>query len=179
MICLFNPICTRDFRIMQISRPRLNYLIILGALLSYITIILYAIPKRDKDVYYGIFETIRWTISLGFSLCYGTIIMKMFRVYYIINNPLPNKVDSICSNNIIIIIIISSIHNNYTYYTCNFNKHQNIEDWTMALAVLVFIIIDIILLLSSTIVTGSLGLSTVIVIPNKGSPRTVTGVCKM
>ena len=79
-------------RIMQISRPRLNYLIILGALLFYITIILFAVPTRDRDVFHGIFKTTPWTIALGFSLCYGTIIMKMFRVYYIINNPLPNKV---------------------------------------------------------------------------------------
>ena len=55
----------------------------------------------------------------------------------------------------------------------------NIQDWTIALAVLVFMIIDIVLLLSSTIITEFLGLSTVTVIPNKVSPRTVTGVCKM
>ena len=77
---------------MQISRPRLNYLIILGAFLFYVTMILLAIPTRNKDVFLGLFKTISWTTALGFSLCYGTIIMKMFRVYYIVNNPLPNKV---------------------------------------------------------------------------------------
>ena len=81
-----------ECRIIQISRPRLNYLIILGAFLFYITMILLAIPSTDEDVFLGLFKTTPWTVALGFSLSYGTIIMKMFRVYYIVNNPLPNKV---------------------------------------------------------------------------------------
>ena len=81
-----------ECRIMQISRPRLNFLIILGAFLFYFTMILLAIPTRSKDVFLSLFKTVPWTMALGFSLCYGTIIMKMFRVYYIVNNPLPNKV---------------------------------------------------------------------------------------
>ena len=83
---------TNECRIMQISRPRLNYLIILGALLFYITMILLAVPTRDKDVFLGLFKMRPWTVALGYSLCYCPIIMKMFRVYYIVNNPLPNKV---------------------------------------------------------------------------------------
>ena len=77
---------------MQISRPRLNYLIILGAFLFYVTMMLLAVPTTEESVLLGLFKTIPWTMALGFSLSYGTIIMKMFRVYYIVNNPLPNKV---------------------------------------------------------------------------------------
>ena len=79
-------------RIVQISRPRLNYIIILGAILFYLTMILLAIPTSNKSVFVGLLKTIPWTMALGFSLCYGTIIMKMLRVYYIVSNPLPNKV---------------------------------------------------------------------------------------
>ena len=77
---------------MQISRPRLNYLIIVGVILFYISMILFAVPTNNKSVLLALFKVQPWTLSLGFSFCYGTIIMKMFRVYYIINNPLPNKV---------------------------------------------------------------------------------------
>ena len=32
-----------------------------------------------------------WLTSLGYSLCFGTIIAKMSRVFYIFNNPTLNK----------------------------------------------------------------------------------------
>ena len=79
-------------RILQISRPRLNYLIILGAFLFYISMLFFAIPTRNPSTYLILSKIQPWTISLGFSLCYGTVIMKMFRVYYIVHNPSPNKV---------------------------------------------------------------------------------------
>ena len=149
---------------MQISRPRLNYLIILGALLFYITMILLAVPTRDKDVFLGLFKVCPWTVALGYSLCYCPIIMKMFRVYYIVNNPLPNKV------RIIVILNFMQI------YITRYVKYQNIEDWILALGVLVFVIIDIILLLLNATITETLGLSMAISIPNRDNPRTVTGV---
>lgn len=80
-------------RIIQISRPRLNYLVILGAILFYISIIPFTIPTANEHVILAMVKTRSWLLSLGFSFFYGTIIMKMFRVYYIVHNPLPNKVD--------------------------------------------------------------------------------------
>ena len=75
------------------SRPMLNYLIISGAVLLYFSIIVY-VPTTNPSVFLAVTKTIPWLLALGFSLCYGTIIMKMFRVYYIVNDPLPNKVSS-------------------------------------------------------------------------------------
>lgn len=74
------------------SRPMLNYFAITGYILLCVTIILY-IPTNNPSVFLGLSKALLWTLSLGYSLCYGTIIMKMFRVYYIVNNPLPNKVN--------------------------------------------------------------------------------------
>ena len=77
---------------MIISRPRLNYLIVLGAVLFYLSMLPFVIPTRSKLVYEILVKIQPWSVSLAFSLCYGTIIMKMLRVYYIVNNPHPNKV---------------------------------------------------------------------------------------
>ena len=56
------------------------------------------------------------------------------------------------------------------------DQYQNIEDWILALGVLVFVIIDIILLFLYTIITESIGESMVIPVLNRDNPRTVTGV---
>ena len=81
------------YRIVQISRPRLNYLIILGGLLLYISQALYIIPTKDEFGYHALGSVWAWTSSIGSSFCYGTIIMKMFRVYYVVHNPRPKKVN--------------------------------------------------------------------------------------
>ena len=32
-----------------------------------------------------------WLNAIGYSLCFGTIVVKMFRVYYIFGSPTPAK----------------------------------------------------------------------------------------
>ena len=73
------------------SRPMLNYFIITGYIIL-CTVIIMHVPTTDPIIFLGISKTLLWFLAIGFSLCYGTIIMKMLRVYYIVNNPLPNKV---------------------------------------------------------------------------------------
>lgn len=97
-------------RILQISRPRLNYLIILGAVLFYISMLFFAIPTRNPSTHLFLSKTQPWTISLGFSLCYGTVIMKMFRVYYIVHNPSPNKVHMTCVCMVCTMLLIMTKH---------------------------------------------------------------------
>ena len=63
----------------NLSRPRLNYLITVGVFLFYTSMILFAVPTNSKSVLLAFFKVWPWTLSLGFSFCYGTIIMKMFR----------------------------------------------------------------------------------------------------
>ena len=69
----------------------LNYFVIAGSILLCFTVI-FQFPTTNPSMFLGLSKALIWTLSLGYSLCYGTIIVKMFRVYYIINNPLPNKV---------------------------------------------------------------------------------------
>ena len=70
----------------------LNFLIILGAIIFYLAGIIFVIPTTDESASLALITARSWCLSLGYSFCYGTIIMKMCRVYYIVHNPRPNKV---------------------------------------------------------------------------------------
>lgn len=146
------------------SRPMLNYFVIAGYILLCITIILY-VPTTNPSVFLGLSKALLWTLSLGYSLCYGTIIVKMFRVYYIINNPLPNKVSPILSD------LVS-----YQLKIEIFVHDQNLRDWVLALGVLAFIIIDLIILTIYIGLEEGLNSGKVVLVPNKENPRTIAGV---
>ena len=47
---------------------------------------------RTEDISASIpFQVTPWLTSLGYFLCYGTIVVKMARIWYIFNNPLMRK----------------------------------------------------------------------------------------
>ena len=53
---------------------------------------------------------------------------------------------------------------------------QNIQDWVLAVGVVVFVVIDILLLVLNLIISEALGQSELSVVLNRDNPRTVTGV---
>lgn len=77
------------YRIIKLSSPKLNYIIGFGAVLLYISIILAVIPihEGNRSLATSLCITIPWFTAVGYSLCYGTILVKMFRIWYIFNNP--------------------------------------------------------------------------------------------
>ena len=52
------------------------------------TVILYASEKINYKLFYTILQINPWLTSLGYSLCYGTILIKMVRVWSIFSKPL-------------------------------------------------------------------------------------------
>ena len=102
-------------RLIRLSSSNLNYLIGLGAIILYINIITFVIPAKGMVVasvlcnvgvklilFHSIYISLLiltkinpWLISLGYSFCYGTIIIKMIRVWVIFNNPMDLKTVSI------------------------------------------------------------------------------------
>lgn len=79
------------YRIVKLSSPNLNYIIITGAGIMYIAAVLYTIPAY-KQITETVLCNMRPRIfSFGYSLCFGTILAKMWRVYYIFHNPSMNK----------------------------------------------------------------------------------------
>ena len=79
--------------VVRLSSPKLNYLIGIGAILLYINIVLVVVPlgENDKELANTLCYTTPWFTAIGYSLCYGTILVKMFRTWYIFNKPVANK----------------------------------------------------------------------------------------
>jgi gamma-aminobutyric acid type B receptor len=77
----------------------LNYLIGVGAIILYVDSVLFVIPSTDRGLSTVLCNITPWLTAIGYSLCYGTILAKMIRVYYIFNNPRANKkvIDTIIS----------------------------------------------------------------------------------
>ena len=101
------------FRLIRITSPNLNYLIGIGAIILYIDISLSVTPSTNHKVVMvlcnvsllklivlrikisvkieSFVQLSLWFNAIGYSLCFGTIVVKMFRVYNIFNNPTPTK----------------------------------------------------------------------------------------
>lgn len=91
IVCLVFNFHYRNQTLIRLTSPNLNYLIGSGAIVLYVAIILTVIPARSA-VFAGVLCNLRvWLTGFGLSLCYGTILVKMWRVYYIFSNPSAQK----------------------------------------------------------------------------------------
>ena len=78
-------------RLIRLSSPKLNNIIGFGVMVLYVAAVLFAIPTQSEAVVSRLCVARLWFLSLGVSLAFGTIIMKMFRVYIIFSNPTPKR----------------------------------------------------------------------------------------
>ena len=86
------------------ASTKLNYLIGIGAIVLYVDTFFFVIPSTDCDVVNVFCNLTPWLTSIGYSLCYGTILAKMARVYYIFNNPTANK--KVCMLQVQVVVYI-------------------------------------------------------------------------
>ena len=86
LISLFN-------RIVKLSSPYVNVMIIAGAILFYLTVILFGVDENvaSFSTVDGLCHARVWLCVIGFSLLFGTIFAKAWRIYYIFNHSRPNK----------------------------------------------------------------------------------------
>ena len=84
-------LCYYHFRLIKLARSKLNYLIGIGAIILYINVSLFVIPSTNLEVIHTFCNLTPWLTAIGYSLCYGPILAKMARVYYIFNKPTANK----------------------------------------------------------------------------------------
>ncbi len=77
-------------RLIKLSSPNLNYLIGAGAIVLYVDIYLLVAPSTNLLATRVLCTLTPWLTAIGYSLCYGTIVVKMVRVHYIFSNPKPN-----------------------------------------------------------------------------------------
>ena len=78
---------------MKLGSPYVNILIIAGAVVYYIMVILFGVDENVAS-YSTVDELCHariWLAAIGFSLLYGTIFAKTWRVYYIFNHTKPNS----------------------------------------------------------------------------------------
>ena len=84
-------ICTSPgaCRLIKITSPNLNYMIGAGAIVLFVNLYLFVIPTTNQLAVTVLCNITPWLTAIGYSLCYGTIVAKMIRVFYIFDNPTP------------------------------------------------------------------------------------------
>ena len=86
-------ICVLLYRLVKLGSPYVNILIIVGAVVYYILVILLGVDENVAS-YSTVDELCHarvWLAIIGFSLLYGTIFAKTWRIYYIFSHTKPNS----------------------------------------------------------------------------------------
>ena len=80
-------------RLVKLSSPYVNTVIIAGAVVFYVMVILFGVDENvtSSTTVDGLCNVRIWLVAIGFSLLYGTIFAKTWRVYYIFNYTKPNS----------------------------------------------------------------------------------------
>ncbi|XP_031555480.1 gamma-aminobutyric acid type B receptor subunit 2-like [Actinia tenebrosa] len=77
----------KNIRYIKMSSPNLNNIIILGCVLNYVSVATFGLDGSLVDhSYHFICASRSWTLSLGFSLAYGAMFSKTWRVHTIFTN---------------------------------------------------------------------------------------------
>ncbi|XP_064388323.1 gamma-aminobutyric acid type B receptor subunit 2-like isoform X2 [Halichondria panicea] len=84
--CVFN-YAYRKTKIVRLTSPNLNYLIIIGCLFIYTSVYWYLIPSTNTDVVLASCCLQIGFLGSGYFLFMGTIVAKLWRIYYIFRNP--------------------------------------------------------------------------------------------
>jgi len=76
----------------KLSSPYVNIIIVAGALAFYLTVIMFGVDENmaSHSTVDGLCHARIWLVAIGFSMLYGTIFAKTWRVYYIFNHLKPN-----------------------------------------------------------------------------------------
>ena len=79
---------------MKLSSPYVNIMIVAGAVVFYVTVILFGVDENvaSHSRVDGLCHARIWLVSIGFSLLFGTIFAKTWRIYYIFNHVKPNAI---------------------------------------------------------------------------------------
>ena len=131
-----------SYRIVKLSSPHVNVMIIAGAIIFYATVILFGVDENISSfaVADGLCQARVWLCVIGFSLLFGTIFAKAWRIYYIFHNLRPNrKVVSNCNSRI---MVIATSSKNYIL--------QEIGDIYLFGIVATLLILDVIFMLFTT-----------------------------
>ncbi len=168
-MCLFS-------RLIKLASYYLNYLIGIGAIVLYVDTFFFVVPTTNPDVATVFCNLTPWLTAIGYSLCYGTILAKMARVYYIFNNPTAKK--KVCG---LLQLLVISVE----YDFCSFGSmitdscivsFQGVQDWVLILCVAAMVGVDLTILVIYMLVEGLGGNLDAQLVPNRENPSKVKGV---
>ena len=75
----------------RLTSPNLNYLIVVGAVFIYLSVVFRGMPFLEQQLSTVYCNLQQWLFSFGNALCFAVVLAKMGRVYYIFNDPTPNR----------------------------------------------------------------------------------------
>ncbi|XP_065899536.1 gamma-aminobutyric acid type B receptor subunit 2-like [Dysidea avara] len=88
IVCLVFNLWFREQKLVKLTSPYVNVMIIAGAVIFYITVILFGVDENvaSFSTVDHLCQTKIWLVAIGFSLLFGTIFAKTWRIYYIFNH---------------------------------------------------------------------------------------------
>jgi gamma-aminobutyric acid type B receptor len=89
--CLIFNVVFRNKKVIKLASPNLNYIIAVGSIIAYLSIIVISLPTNSI-----IITDIRctlgyWLCILGYTIPFSAVLTKLWRVYYIFHNPTTKK----------------------------------------------------------------------------------------
>ncbi|CAI8045251.1 Gamma-aminobutyric acid type B receptor subunit 2 [Geodia barretti] len=91
IVCLVFNFAYRKKKVIRLTTPLLNYIIVCGAIFMYVSVFFGVLPTIERAVVQMQCIVHVWAYGIGYLLVYGTILAKMWRVYQIFHDPTPNK----------------------------------------------------------------------------------------
>ncbi|EDV21504.1 uncharacterized protein TRIADDRAFT_30374 [Trichoplax adhaerens] len=94
LICLGFNIVKRKHRFIKMSSPNINNLLTIGCIICYVAIILFGVDTNFMaSVNLPIIYAMRvWFLCIGFTIAFGSLFVKTWRVYRIFNNKTGRKI---------------------------------------------------------------------------------------
>uniref|UniRef100_A0A914V8E9 G-protein coupled receptors family 3 profile domain-containing protein n=1 Tax=Plectus sambesii TaxID=2011161 RepID=A0A914V8E9_9BILA len=83
----------RNHRFIKMSSPNMNNMIIIGSICTYLSVILLGVDTRivSPNQYVTFCYAKTWVLSIGFTLAFGSMFSKTWRVHSIFTNIRMNK----------------------------------------------------------------------------------------
>nr|XP_006812189.1 PREDICTED: gamma-aminobutyric acid type B receptor subunit 1-like [Saccoglossus kowalevskii] len=90
LVCLFLAfnIKNRKRKLIKLSSPSINNIIAVGCALSYLSALLLGLDRilESPDAFVNICRARMWTLCIGFTLAFGGLFTKTWRVYFVFTN---------------------------------------------------------------------------------------------
>eukprot|EP00731_Ephydatia_muelleri_P020698 Em0013g425a len=109
LVCLVFIVAFRNKRVVRLSSPALNYIIVVGSMCMYASLFAHLAPTKIKN---GVWTSCLLSLGLftiGYALCFGALLAKMWRVYYIFHNPTTKKLFAQDWHMVLLTMIITGI----------------------------------------------------------------------